>query len=89
MTTMIYIGDMEPAYFSVVETVFERGAVELGWPSHLAMLLPEVTARVPDGYTYVTSFYPTGARVSVLERDDNNLTQEEMCQRSAVAQAAQ
>eukprot|EP00974_Lingulodinium_polyedra_P111606 10794359-Lingulodinium_polyedra.AAC.1 len=72
------VGDMEPAYPLAVEPVCQHGAVELGWPGHLALLLHEVSTQVPEGYTYVTTFYPTGARASVVERDDDNLTAEEM-----------
>eukprot|EP00974_Lingulodinium_polyedra_P119663 11172027-Lingulodinium_polyedra.AAC.1 len=79
---------MEPADLLAVEPVCEHGAVELGWIGHLAMLFPEVSTQVPEGYTYVTTVYPTGARASVVERGDDNLTAEEMRQRSAAVQAA-
>eukprot|EP00974_Lingulodinium_polyedra_P058907 5670878-Lingulodinium_polyedra.AAC.1 len=69
---------MEPAYPLAVEPVRKHGTVEFGWPCHLSLLLPEVLTQVPEGYTYVTTFYPTGARASVVERDDDNLTAEEM-----------
>eukprot|EP00974_Lingulodinium_polyedra_P019174 1852511-Lingulodinium_polyedra.AAC.1 len=69
---------MEPDYPLVAEPVCEHGVVELGWPGHLALLFPEVLTQVPEGYTYVTTFYPAGARASVVERDDDNLTAEEM-----------
>eukprot|EP00974_Lingulodinium_polyedra_P019196 1853834-Lingulodinium_polyedra.AAC.1 len=52
------------------------------------MLLPEVKSPIPEGYTYVTTYYPTGVRASVVERDDDNLTAEEMRQHSAAARAA-
>eukprot|EP00974_Lingulodinium_polyedra_P043112 4139130-Lingulodinium_polyedra.AAC.1 len=52
------------------------------------MLLPEVKTPIPEGYTYVTTYYPTSARASVVERDDDNLTAEEMRQHSAAIQAA-
>eukprot|EP00974_Lingulodinium_polyedra_P087813 8514706-Lingulodinium_polyedra.AAC.1 len=77
-TVMPHVGDVEPAYPLVVEPVCEHGAVELGWPGNFALLLPEVSAQVPERYTYVTTFSPTGARASAVERDDDNLTAEEM-----------
>eukprot|EP00974_Lingulodinium_polyedra_P021936 2117776-Lingulodinium_polyedra.AAC.1 len=44
-TVMPHAGDVEPAYPSVVEPVCEHGAVELGWPGHLAMLFPAVSTQ--------------------------------------------
>eukprot|EP00974_Lingulodinium_polyedra_P000158 14778-Lingulodinium_polyedra.AAC.1 len=52
------------------------------------MLFPEVWTQVPEGYVYITTFCPNGARASVVERDDDNLTAEEMREHSAAAQAA-
>eukprot|EP00974_Lingulodinium_polyedra_P094202 9128319-Lingulodinium_polyedra.AAC.1 len=75
---MPHVGDVEPAYPLAVEPINNHGAVEIGWPSHLAMLLPLVKTPIPEGYTYVTTYYPTGARASVVERDDDNLIAEEM-----------
>eukprot|EP00974_Lingulodinium_polyedra_P036735 3522140-Lingulodinium_polyedra.AAC.1 len=85
---MPHAGDIEPAYPLAVEPVCGHGAVELGWPGHLALLFPEVSTQVPEGCFYVTTFYPTSARASVVERDDDNLTAEEMRQHSAAVQAA-
>eukprot|EP00974_Lingulodinium_polyedra_P112980 10936168-Lingulodinium_polyedra.AAC.1 len=79
---------MEPAYPLAVEPINNRGAMEIGWPSHLAMLLPGVKTPIPEGYAYVTTYYPTGARASVVERDDDNLTAADMRQHSAAARAA-
>eukprot|EP00974_Lingulodinium_polyedra_P118331 11166706-Lingulodinium_polyedra.AAC.1 len=68
---MPHSGDTEPAYPLVVEPVCEHGVVELGCPGHFAMLFPEVSTQVPEGCIYVSTFYPTGARASVVERDDD------------------
>eukprot|EP00974_Lingulodinium_polyedra_P045793 4390667-Lingulodinium_polyedra.AAC.1 len=62
-------GDMEPAYPLAVEPACDHGAVDIGWPGHLAMLLPDVSTQVPEGHTYVTTFYPTCARASVVEHE--------------------
>eukprot|EP00974_Lingulodinium_polyedra_P011341 1094539-Lingulodinium_polyedra.AAC.1 len=35
-TVMPHVGGMGPAYPSVVEPVCKHGAVEFGWPGHLA-----------------------------------------------------
>eukprot|EP00974_Lingulodinium_polyedra_P042378 4067237-Lingulodinium_polyedra.AAC.1 len=40
-TVMPYVGRLEQAYPLAVEPSHSHGAVEVGWPSHLAMLLPE------------------------------------------------
>ena len=63
---MPYVGDLEPIYPLAVEPERNHGAVEIGWPGHLAMLLPGVTAPVPEGCTYVVTYYPTGARSAVV-----------------------
>eukprot|EP00974_Lingulodinium_polyedra_P033307 3202762-Lingulodinium_polyedra.AAC.1 len=47
-TVMARVVDMEPAYPLAVEPVCKHGAVELGWPRHLAMLLPEVSTQAPE-----------------------------------------
>eukprot|EP00974_Lingulodinium_polyedra_P102549 9929890-Lingulodinium_polyedra.AAC.1 len=49
-TVMPHVGDMEPAYPLAVEPIHRHGAVEIGWPCHLAMLLPEVKTPTPEGY---------------------------------------
>eukprot|EP00974_Lingulodinium_polyedra_P064083 6189666-Lingulodinium_polyedra.AAC.1 len=64
---MPHVGDMEPVYPLVVDPVFKHGAVELGWPSHLAMLLPEVTTQVQNCYTYVTISMPPKPRFRLLK----------------------
>eukprot|EP00974_Lingulodinium_polyedra_P010065 967786-Lingulodinium_polyedra.AAC.1 len=79
---------MEPVYPLEVEPERHQGAVELGWPGHLAMLLPDVTTPIPEGCTYVVTYYPTGARSAVVERDDDNLTADEMKEHAAAVQAA-
>eukprot|EP00974_Lingulodinium_polyedra_P018148 1757172-Lingulodinium_polyedra.AAC.1 len=35
-TAMPHVGDMEPAYPLAAEPINNHGAVEIGWPSHLA-----------------------------------------------------
>eukprot|EP00974_Lingulodinium_polyedra_P033375 3207982-Lingulodinium_polyedra.AAC.1 len=36
---------MEPAYPLAIGPACGHGAVELGWPGHLALLLPEVSTQ--------------------------------------------
>eukprot|EP00974_Lingulodinium_polyedra_P005037 472701-Lingulodinium_polyedra.AAC.1 len=48
-TVMPHVGDMEPVYPLAVEPERNHGAVEIGWPGHLAMLLPDVTTPIPEG----------------------------------------
>eukprot|EP00974_Lingulodinium_polyedra_P056964 5479352-Lingulodinium_polyedra.AAC.1 len=45
---MPHVGDMEPAYPLAVEPISNHGAVEIGWPSRLAMLLQEVKTPIPE-----------------------------------------
>eukprot|EP00974_Lingulodinium_polyedra_P052088 5011664-Lingulodinium_polyedra.AAC.1 len=85
---MPHIGDMEPVHPLAVEPERHQGAVEIGWPGHLAMLLPDVTTPIPEGFTYVVTYYPTGAHSAVVERDDDNLTADEMKEHAAAVQAA-
>eukprot|EP00974_Lingulodinium_polyedra_P041838 4016908-Lingulodinium_polyedra.AAC.1 len=63
---MFCAGEPEPVYPSVVEPA-SHGAVEIGWPSHLAPFLSEVKVPIPAGHAYATAFYPAGARASVAE----------------------
>eukprot|EP00974_Lingulodinium_polyedra_P064166 6197997-Lingulodinium_polyedra.AAC.1 len=52
------------------------------------MLVPGVTTPVPEGCTYVVTYYPIGARSAVVESDDDNLTAEEMKKHASAVQAA-
>eukprot|EP00974_Lingulodinium_polyedra_P103102 9980571-Lingulodinium_polyedra.AAC.1 len=47
-TVMPHVGDVEPAYPLAVEPTNSHGAVEIGWPSHLAMLFPEGKTPIPE-----------------------------------------
>eukprot|EP00974_Lingulodinium_polyedra_P128627 11206879-Lingulodinium_polyedra.AAC.1 len=51
---------MEPVCPLVVEPVCKHRAVELGWPGHLGLLLPEVTTQVPFGLPMSSFTTPPG-----------------------------
>eukprot|EP00974_Lingulodinium_polyedra_P125433 11194480-Lingulodinium_polyedra.AAC.1 len=53
---MPHVGDVEPAYPLVVEPVSKHGAVEFGWPGHLAVLFPEVSTQAQKGILMLPPF---------------------------------
>ena len=63
-TVMPRVCGMSLMYPLTVEPECNQGAVELGWPSHLDILLLGVTTPVPEGCVYAVTIYLIGVCTS-------------------------